>query len=136
MVGAGHSRPSVTVTGRRGPSHASSLVPRCAHPHGQILGSRRLRPELGLPLREAAFLRDWAVTHSIARGLRVGRRIPRRGLGLGAGSALHHSRSGLSRLQAAWCRDRHSGLLPSLSFSLLECKRSQRLRGRGSFSGT
>lgn len=113
MVGAGHSRPSVTVTGRRGPSHVWSLVPRCAHPHGQILGSRRLRPELGLPLREAAFLRDWAVTHSIARGLRVGRRIPRRGLGLGAGSALHHSRSGLSRLQAAWCRDRHSGLLPS-----------------------
>lgn len=111
MVGAGHSRPS--VTGRRGPSHVSSLVPRCAHPHGQILGSRRLRPELGLPLREAAFLRDWAVTHSIARGLRVGCRIPRRGLGLGAGSALHHSRSGLSRLQAAWCRDRHSGLLPS-----------------------
>lgn len=130
MVGAGHSRPSVTVTGRRGPSHVLSLVPRCAHPHGQILGSRRLRPELGLPLR------DWAVTHSIARGLRVGRRIPRRGLGLGAGSALHHSRSGLSRPQAAWCRDRHSGLLPSLSFSLLECKRSQRLRGRGSFSGT
>lgn len=26
MLGAGHSRPSVTVTGRRGPSHVSSLA--------------------------------------------------------------------------------------------------------------